>query len=345
MKLSLTHRIVGLASAVLLLTGPGISTSQAGLIPGLYESVLGCGWHGGYGYGASYGPSYGAYYGGPATYTAGYGGGGGCGFGCLSWLFHGCGLFGGGQPAYSAGYSPGCCYAPTCGTGCCGVSSGYAGVCSNGCGSGDCVSGDCGISSSPSAVPYSGQPVPDDRSSRPAQPSTPSNAPNRTYREEPANTPPGGNFQPPQVLPGQGQTPGIGQPTQPTQPVQPPQQPGGFGSGVLPPQDNPPPVTPPDSDIERGDGFQFNYKIPAREPAAEPATAEPSPDDDTLNDSDTLKALQIESRIAFRASPERRRAAYRAVFRTPSIARARVTAPADAGWMPIEAETRLAGTP
>lgn len=309
MKLSASYRSFFAICVLCLVAGPLASSSRAGLIPWVYESIFGTS---GYGYSAGYG----GYYGAPAGYgyTAGYGGGyGGC---CLGGLFHGCGLFGHHRPAY-AGYAPGYC-APACGTGCdpCGVSSSYSlgGVCcptgcaTGNCGIGNCSSGDCGIAT----VPYSGEPASSGSGS--GSPSTP----NRTYREDE-----GDGFQPPRSIQGTGGQEDFSSPPD-----------TGPGSGLITPPDDEPAT--PDSEIERGDdGFQFNYKIPAKDRTEETRESEQRDDE-----SRAAEPLDIDSRVAFRLQPDRSRAHYRVVFRTPAVRRARVTPGSE--WQPVEAETRLA---
>lgn len=310
---------LGLVGTVALLLGPLASASQACLIP----------WTAGYGYSSYYAPTAG--YG----YTANYGGygGGGC---CLTNLFGCCGLFGHG--GYSAAYAPTYQYAPSyCAPACdpCGGSCGTYGNC-GACGtcgttgyslggtwSGSCPSGDCGIPStstpSTSPSPYSGQPV------TPPSSSPPSSAPPQTYREDGSDD----GFRQPQPIPGT----------------------GGGGGGLFPPEDGagstssgasgsdvaPAGGRTPDSDIERNDGgFQLDaFKIPARDRADEAADddeADDAQEEDAAEESGVIEPLDIDA-VATSVTPQRRRAHYRAIFRTPSVARS--TVPSQSGWEAI----------
>lgn len=338
MKRSVFRLALGIAAALATSVGPLATSTQAGLIPWAYESIFGTGGYGGYGYGAGYAPvGYG--------YTAGYGGGygGGC---CLSNLFRGCGLFGRGC-SYNAGYAPSyyapSYYTPGCGSGCetgcgtCGSSSTYSlgglccdngwnGTCASGncdslgCASGNCSSGDCLSDGGSSIGPYSGTPVPD--TGRPSSPSnsvlpdSTSQPPNRTYKDQP----PGDGFQPPRQEPSSGS--GGANPF------------GGSGS-ILPSNDeSASPSSNPGINIER-DGEQGLYKIPAKD------HVEPQPTDEKSDESQIVKPLDIQTRVAFRTESGRTRARYRVVFHAPAVTRSDV--PAAGGWEPIN-ETKLAAS-
>jgi hypothetical protein len=254
---------------------------------------------------------------------------------CWGWGGHShqsfscCGLFGHG--GYTAAYAPSYNYAPSyqyapscdpCGTGC--GSCGSCGTCGTGgyslnnAWSGTCPSGDCGIPSSGGqdsfSSPYSGEPV-----TPPSSP-TPSRAtPPQTYREEA----PDDGFRPPQPIEGTND------------------------GGLFPPMDgasgsaSPSEIAPaggeaPDSQIERSDGFQFDtFKIPARDRADEDADADEAdpPDERAGEESRVIEPLQIDAVAFVATTPQRQRAHYRAIFRTPSVARTHV--PSQSNWEPI----------
>lgn len=299
MKLSHFPGTVGTLCTLALILGPLASASQAcWLFP----------WGG---YSTYYGPT------GGYTYTAGFGLGG---------------LFG--YSSYYGGYAPNY-YAPSyaaSGYATPGSASTYGGLAyapSGGCCDNACPSGDCGIVTNPgqsnSPTPYIGEPV-GESSPTPAEPSptesTPGESSPSTYDRAP-QTHPEEPFVQPRPIPGTGEQ---GEP---------------GGGGILPPEDDsttgdwsdvPSSVTPAggtEPEIERDGGFDFDtYRRPLPD--------EQSPDDgeerdvDPEDDSHVIEPLNVETQVAFRPLPQRRRAQYRAIFRTPRVARAHV--PDQSGW-------------
>jgi hypothetical protein len=327
MNLSAPCNRLGLVGTLALLLGPLGSPTQAHLIP----------WTAGYGYSSYYAPTAGYGYGYTSNYgyapnygyTANYGGhrGGGC---CLLNLFGCCGLFGHGQ--YSAAYAPSYSYAPShCAPACdpCGGSCGTYGNC-GACGTSGyslggtwsgsgCPSGDCGIpgASTPSASPspYSGEPVNPPSSTSPSR-----STPPQTYREDGDD-----GFRRPQPIPGTGGSGGGGGLFLPEDDPSSSNSPEAAPSGVAPAGG-----ATPDSQIERNDGgFELDsFKIPARDRADDDAN------DDEANDDESrvIVPLQIDA-VATSVAPQRRRAHYRAIYRTPSVTRTRIPGPS--GWEAI----------
>lgn len=320
--------------------------TEAGVVPGLWNGLFGSVSQGyvADGYVTSYGPVYAGY----APVYTNYGSSysnyapvytsyspvwSGAGYGTVlprrccrqAWrwsAFSGFGLFGRGAACGTC--APVC--APACGT--CGPACGPCGpvcgdACASGCNTGcgtACASNTCGVSGQ-AAAPLT--PVPDNRNFE---------SPQQTYRDEPM---PGGGAPP--VAPGASPAPGPARPPASAPDAPAPNSAPAAAPGFGPAKQRPANVGNPDSSA---------FKPPVEKPAPADPKKNTTPPPKIPEDKDDGKeagqgpTLNLDEKVTWRATPERRRLTIKPAYTHARLVR--MPAYPESDWMPVNGDSKLA---